>query len=276
MTETVTGKVLWFIESHFAEEITLERVAAVAGVGKYHLTRAFGAATGYPVMRYVRGRRLTIAARQAAAGAPDLLALAIEAGYGSHEAFTRAFREEFGVTPEVVREWGSVDGLPLVEPQRLDEGLWEEMAPARVVEAEARWVVGMGTCDSEEIPALWQRFGPHIGGIRGQVGDEAYGVCHREGYLAGVVVSDPGKAPAEWERVRLAASKYAVFGHAGHVSMVRRTWFTIWNRGLATGGFQTSGEPEFERYGAEFDPRTGAGGFAIWVPVGTSKQRARD
>jgi len=43
------------------------------------------------VMRYVRGRQLTEAARCLASGAPDILAIALEAGYGSHEAFTRAF-----------------------------------------------------------------------------------------------------------------------------------------------------------------------------------------
>ena len=265
--ETVAGRALWFIESHFAEEISLEGVAAVAGVGKSHLTRAFGAATGYPVMRYVRGRRLTEAARRAAAGAPDILALAVDAGYGSHEAFTRAFRVEFGVTPETLRERGSVDGLALVEPLRLEAGMWEELSPPRKVEAGARWVAGVGACDGAEIPALWQRFGPHIGTVPGQVGQEAYGVCHNEGYLAGVVVTDAANAPLDWVRVRLVAGRYAVFRHIGHVSTVRRTWFTIWNRGLTANGIQPSGEPEFERYGPEFNPRTGTGGFEIWVPM---------
>jgi AraC family transcriptional regulator len=39
------GKALWFIESHFAGEMTLEAIAAVSGVSHYHLSRAFGAAT---------------------------------------------------------------------------------------------------------------------------------------------------------------------------------------------------------------------------------------
>jgi len=80
MTETVAGKALWFIESHFADELSLERVVEVAGVGKYHLKRAFGTATGYPVMRYVRGRRLTEAARRMAGGADDILAVAVDSG----------------------------------------------------------------------------------------------------------------------------------------------------------------------------------------------------
>jgi AraC-like DNA-binding protein len=85
-------KALWFMESHLGSEIreiTLEDIASVAGVSRYHLTRAFGEATGQSIMRYLRGRRLTEAARCLANGAPDILAVALDAGYGSHEAFTR-------------------------------------------------------------------------------------------------------------------------------------------------------------------------------------------
>ncbi len=56
------GKALWFVESHFAREITLDEIAANGDVSRFHLVRAFGLATGQPVMRYVRGRRLSEAA----------------------------------------------------------------------------------------------------------------------------------------------------------------------------------------------------------------------
>ena len=96
-------KALWFIESHFASEITLEDLANAGGVSRFHITRAFGAATDRSIMRYVRGRRLSEAAKALSNGAPDILSVALHAGYGSHEAFTRAFREQFGVTPEMIR-----------------------------------------------------------------------------------------------------------------------------------------------------------------------------
>src|SRR5467141_4067152 len=96
-------KALWFIESHLADELTLEEIAGIAGISRFHMVRAFAAATGLSVMRYVRARRLSEAARALAGGAPDILTLALDADYGSHEAFTRAFRDYFGVTPEAVR-----------------------------------------------------------------------------------------------------------------------------------------------------------------------------
>src|SRR5437899_12098866 len=109
-------KALWYIESHLAQALTLDDIAGVAGVSRFHMVRAFAAATGFSVMRYVRARRLTEAARALARGAPDILSLALDADYGSHEAFTRAFRDHFGVTPEAVRSSTCVDHLKLQEP----------------------------------------------------------------------------------------------------------------------------------------------------------------
>src|SRR5919201_4732969 len=108
-------KALWYIESHLAEPLTLDEIANIAGISRFHLVRAFAAATGFSVMRYVRARRLSEAARALAAGAPDILHVALEAGYGSHEAFTRAFREEFGKSPDSVRAGACVASLTLTE-----------------------------------------------------------------------------------------------------------------------------------------------------------------
>ncbi len=113
-------KALWYIESHLASALTLDEVAAIGGVSRFHMVRSFAAATGLSVMRYVRARRLSEAARALASGAPDILALALEADYGSHEAFTRAFRDRFGVTPEAVRGSKRLDNLRLQEPIVMD------------------------------------------------------------------------------------------------------------------------------------------------------------
>lgn len=115
------SKAVWCIESRFASDLSLDEIAQVSGVSRFHLCRAFGNATGSSVMRYVRGRRLTEAARQLANGAPDILSVALDWGYGSHEAFTRAFREQFGLTPEALRERRDLSALQLVDPLVMDK-----------------------------------------------------------------------------------------------------------------------------------------------------------
>ena len=53
------AKALWYIENNFAGELMLDEIANVAGVSRYHVSRAFGEAIGRPITGYVRGRRLT-------------------------------------------------------------------------------------------------------------------------------------------------------------------------------------------------------------------------
>ena len=91
---------VWFIESHNGDEIDLDDIAATAAISDYHLSRAFGLVTGYSVMQYLRGRRLSEAARRLAQGAPDILAVALDAGYGSHEAFTARSAISSGLLPK--------------------------------------------------------------------------------------------------------------------------------------------------------------------------------
>src|ERR1700722_20105397 len=138
------GKALWYIESHFAAEISLADVAAIGGVSRYHMTRAFGFATGRSVMTYVRGRRLSEAARSLALGAPDIMMVALDAGYGSHEAFTRAFRDQFGLTPEPVGAGGTVDNLVMTEAFNMDETAQTTLKPPRIEDGRALLIAGLG------------------------------------------------------------------------------------------------------------------------------------
>src|SRR6478736_10269981 len=106
---------IWQVESNLRSQMSLEDIAELCGVTPAHLTRAFASITGNSLMRYARARRLSEAARILALGVPDILGLALEVGYGSHEAFTRAFRDHFGVTPETVRDGRTTANLELTE-----------------------------------------------------------------------------------------------------------------------------------------------------------------
>lgn len=271
------AKALWFIESHSGEEITLAEIARVAGISRFHMVRAFGVTTGHSVMRYVRARRLTEAARTLARGAPDILTVALDADYGSHEAFTRAFREQFGATPDMVRAAGTLEGLLLVEAFGMDEASKTTLGAPRMENGPALLVAGLGEHFTFEslagLPALWQRFAAHLGNVPGQVGGFTYGVCYNTDdagqfdYIAGVEVADFTALPKDFARLRISEQQYAVFMHEGHVSAVRGTFMAIFNDWLPKSGYQFADAPLFERYDERFDPRTGTGGFEIWVPV---------
>jgi AraC-like DNA-binding protein len=107
-------KALWLMESRFAGEVSLDELSQAAGISRCHFAHVFARATGQSAMRYIRGRRLSEAARVLANGGPDILSVALDFGYGSHEAFTRAFRDQFGLTPESVRARRHLDNVNLV------------------------------------------------------------------------------------------------------------------------------------------------------------------
>jgi AraC family transcriptional regulator len=271
------GKAIWFVESHFASDLTLDEIANIAGVSRYHMTRAFGDTTGHSVMRYVRGRRLSKAARLLASGAPNIMALAVESGYGSHEAFTRAFREQFGFTPDALRAQGHLNNIQLTEPLKMEEEPRTRITPARFEDGPVLLVAGIAqryTCEtSAGIPAQWQQFLPRIGTIEGQTSQTAFGVrfnADDDGnfdYLCGVEVVNFSRLASDLNRLRIAPQKYAVFSHREHISTVRSTWSTIWNKWLPESGYELVDAPDFESYGEVFDSRTGNGGFEIWVPI---------
>jgi AraC family transcriptional regulator len=271
-------KALWYIESHLADALSLEEIAGVGGVSRFHMVRAFAAATGLSVMRYVRARRLSEAARALAGGAPDILTLALDADYGSHEAFTRAFRDHFGVTPEAVRSSTRLDNLMLQEPIVMDSTVIDNLQAPRFETGKAMLVAGVGERYTWEsggpaIPGQWHRFHQSVESIPGRVGRVAYGVCCNGDdsgnfdYIAGVEVSDFSDLPREFSRVRIPEQRYAVFTHRDHISSVRRTVNTIWNHWLPASGLNAADAPSFERYDENFDPLTGNGGLEIWVPV---------
>jgi AraC family transcriptional regulator len=273
----LVGKALWYIESHFTEQLSLADIAAMGKVSRFHMSRAFGLATGWSVMRYVRGRRLTEAARALSQGAPNILSIALDAGYGSHEAFTRAFRDQFGVTPEAVRQRGGLDNIELVEPIKMTESGTVALDEPRHEAGPALLIAGLRVRYSNEtiagIPMQWQRFGPLIGTIQGQIGSVAYGVCcefdesGQFDYVTGVAVSIlTGLAP-ELSGVRIAPRHYLVFRHPGHVSGIPATWQAIMAHWLPESGLRMANAPNFERYAEDFDANTGMGGVEIWVPI---------
>lgn len=278
-------KALWYIESHFKQDIALEDIARVAGLSRSQLSRAFSEIWGRPLSAYMRGRRLSEAARQLAAGAPDILALALDSGYGSHEAFTRAFREQFGLTPEQVRAEGRLDPLALTEPLKMSENLFDTLEPPRFEVARPRLIAGLGQrydCESSAgIPALWQRFGPHIGRVPGQRGKDCYGVCcNGDGtgnfdYICGVEVAPGSDLPPGFRQVQIEALPYAVFTHRGHISGIRRTCSTIWGRWFPASEYEAVPAPEFELYDERFDPNTGLGSLEIWIPVRRKMESAQ-
>ncbi len=89
---------LEYIERRLCEDITQEEIAAYCCCSLSTLQKLWKYCTHIGVMTYVKKRRLTLAAR-ALVGGSGVLDTAVKYGYGSNEAFTRAFKGMWGITP---------------------------------------------------------------------------------------------------------------------------------------------------------------------------------
>ncbi len=218
---SVTNKAIWYIESHLRSDLSLEAIAQSVGVSRFHLSRAFAVSTGVSLGAYCRGRRLSEAARAIESGAPDLLTVALDAGYGSHEAFTRAFRQQFGLNPEQLRH-GQAQ-IKLQAPFGMNQSTVCSLAAPQVRSHEGILIFGLGQqCPAAGHPSImhqWESFVPHIGHIEGQVGNVAYGViCHSDDsggydYICGVEVRSFPSDPAEFSRrLRLHGKRSGIRG----------------------------------------------------------------
>lgn len=101
------NRAIELIEADLSAPIDVGHLAQVALTSEYHFRRMFASLAGMPLSEYVRRRRLTAATGDIVAGQP-VLDVAIRYGYGSAEAFTRAFKVMHGLTPSQARQPGAV------------------------------------------------------------------------------------------------------------------------------------------------------------------------
>src|SRR5580700_8224385 len=96
-------RVLTHVQEHLDEALDLEELARVACFSSFHFHRIFAAMTGEMIADHVRRLRLERAAMELRSAAKQVIQVALDAGYEAHEAFTRAFKAAYGVSPAEFR-----------------------------------------------------------------------------------------------------------------------------------------------------------------------------
>jgi AraC family transcriptional regulator len=236
---SVTNKALFVIERNLHRDLTLDQIARYCDVTRFHLAHAFGESTGLPVMEYLRGRRLTEAAYALASGADDILTVALDSRYASHEAFSRAFKAQFGKTPEEVRNSESIEGLKLVDAIRHLESKAMRLKEPRIHKDGELLFVGLSEHvpykDMQNIAGQWERFmsGPY-GEIDHKVAEPPVGITtgsNDDGieYVCAAGVTKFGPVSKNCIKLKLPPTTYVVFAHDDHVTRLRETYEAIWN-----------------------------------------------
>lgn len=233
------------VEEHLAEELDVHGLARTLGTTEYHLRRMFSSLAGMPLSEYVRRRRMTVAAADVVRGEDDLLSIAVRHGYGSTEAFGRAFRAVHGATPRDVRRAG---GPLRAQPQLRFRLTVEGNIPmdTRLVDRPAFRLVG----HAARVPLIHQGVNPHIQqhitalppqehlrlkALSGTAPGGLLQVCDdlapdgAEGseltYLHGVAVSRDTPAPDDLDAIEVPAGRWAIFRSSGpYPRTLQTTW----------------------------------------------------
>ncbi len=267
---TLLARTLWRIEAHLNDPPTLTGLASTEGVSPFHLTRAFALTLGVAPMAYVRARRLTEAARALRSTDLKIVEIAFDAGYDSHEGFTRAFRDRFGCSPSHIRSHPETPialqeaiSMPATTPLQVT-ARFETLKEIRLRGRARRHTMET----RHRIPQQWQEVAQEMGEAMAEV--PCYGACYGfEGdaftYLVGINSDVPNDAP-DLDELTLPAGEYAVFEHEGHISTISQTWAAIFETWMPSSGVAPGEGPEFELYSTEFD-MTKSGGVSIWIPV---------
>lgn len=278
------AKAISFIEERLYEPLDVKQVAGHIGFSEYYFHRMFMGVLGESVAEYVRKRRLSEAGRKMLSGEERLIEIALTSGYDSQEAFTRAFKSMFGMTPGQFRKFGR---MPLEKKpatvdmmMHLEEGL--TMQPAFEEHAE-ELVIGIGASFSEnpfwQINKLWDEFNRRENEIPNLSGNYSLGVCMskhpdipiKEGdtfvYIAGRPVSSLSEVPQGMVAVKIPKRKYAKFTHKGQLTNLPHTVNYIWGTWLPKSEFKHANSPDFELYDERFDVKTLSGEIDIFVPI---------
>lgn len=92
------------IQAYNDEALTLQALARRLGYSEFYTTRKFKEVSGMRLRDYLRNRKLAFALKEVRDSSKPLLDIAIDYGFASHEAFTRAFKNTYGTTPSVYRK----------------------------------------------------------------------------------------------------------------------------------------------------------------------------
>ena len=99
-----------YIEGHLDEPITLHALAKSAGYSPWHCARIFKELTGKTPFEYIRMYRLSKAAMELRDNDIKVVDVAMDFLFDSHEGFTRAFRRQFGMSPNEYKKMAAMYG----------------------------------------------------------------------------------------------------------------------------------------------------------------------
>jgi AraC family transcriptional regulator len=277
-------RVVDYIDRHLDQQLELDTLAGVANFSAFHFHRLFRAWMGETLGDYMRRRRLEVAAQRLAAQ-PRLpvLQVAMAVGFGSSEAFARAFKSRFGRTPTQWRD-AEISKRDQVKGKR-------DQAPRRdhandggmkvtIVERQPTTVAYLRHVGpyGKPVSNFWiKKVAPWME-TNGLFGRPRYGISHDDPgitapdklrYDAAIEVPRDFAGTGDYQKTVIPGGKYAMGSFRGDDRQVGEAWNWMLREWLSQSGMQLDSRPCFEYYptNATYDAKTGAFECEIAIPV---------
>jgi AraC family transcriptional regulator len=283
------------VDAHLDRALELDELAAVAHFSAFHFHRLFSAYMGETLGEYVRRRRLELGALRLVSQ-PELpvLNVALAVGFGSPEAFARAFKARFGQTPSAWRSAERAKRKPGQAKRKRDQagaararnpGLQRNAAQEAPMKAKLvdrkpvhvayfRHVGPTGT----ELSEFWRDEVAPWMETNGLFGRTRYGVSHDDPgitapeqtrYDACVEIPDGFTGTGKYLTTTIPGGRYAVARFEGRADQIGEAWASLLRDWLPKSGMQLDARPFFEHYPptGHFDPKTGVFDCELCIPV---------
>jgi len=254
-------KVQLHIQEHLDEDLSLERLARIAHFSPFHFHRIFSALVGESVHDHVRRLRLESAAILLKTSDRPVTQIAFDTGYDTHESFSRAFRQMFGVSPSQFR----AGQRPV--PSTVSTGLQGEeisMSTSTTADVHVRNVEPMRVAfvrhvgPYENVVLALQRF-LHWAGQRGLFGPDTkvIGIGHDDPHITPadklrfdccVTVSKEFQPEGEVGVQTVGGGEFAVLTHRGPYEKLGDCYRLLYGTWLPASGREPRHEPPFEVY----------------------------
>ncbi|WP_430450351.1 AraC family transcriptional regulator [Rhodophyticola sp.] len=247
-------RVLAYIHDNPAGDLSLDELADVAAMSRFHWHRVFRAMTGETCAQAVRRVRLHRAAVWLVQTDRPLRRIAADVGYPSLSSFSRAFVASHGLTPGAFRTRGE-----LMPPLLTAEKGGYPVYPIDIADHPARRLAAIAHRGPyvmigkafESLGAVFssRNLWPHAGGMVGVYYDDPDAVAADDlRSLAGVVVDDAAPVAAPLEEVKLPAGRYAVMHYKGPYSGLAAAYKHMYGVWLPRSGEELGDHPPIEVY----------------------------
>lgn len=263
---TAIDRVTAYIHGHLDDELLLDGLADLAGFSPFHFHRIFVGLMGETVAEYVRRVRLATAVQRLLHSTEPVTTIALAAGYQTPAAFTKTFRQRFGVAPSALRTMDrSAAYALLLEQPAIQAPLHRKLSPEirHLPDLRVLYARGWGAIDYSFSAAADQAFTTLFGYLHENDLLNAFTTClaitpddldtvpHDQCRIdAGVILKEGVQVtPSEQVNVQLLpAGRWAVFQHKGPYDTLWQSWNVAYRDWLPRSGERPRDVPPLEIY----------------------------